>query len=567
MILSVIIGITAGLGAVVIKNGVHLIRNLLTSNIVVDYQNYLFFVLPAIGTLIAILYIRFVVRQHVGHGIPSVLFAISKNQGVIRRHNIFSSIITSVFTVGFGGSVGLEGPTVATGAAIGSNLGQLFRLDYKHITLLLGLASAAAMSAIFQSPIAAVVFAIEVIMIDLTMASLIPLLIASVTGVLTSYFFLGQAVMYPFEISVGFALKDIPYFILLGLLAGLVSVYFTKMYIFIEAGFKKINVWYMKWMVGAFILGVLVFLFPSLYGEGYDAVNSCLKGDYSPLFNNSPFYGFKDEIIMVFVLFLLILFFKAIATSVTFGAGGIGGIFAPTLFMGAYTGLFFSTFLKYLGVTHLNASNFALVGMGGLIAGVLHAPLTAIFLIAEITSGYQLFVPLMITATISYATIRIFVKNSVYTHQLARRGELITHHKDKAILSMMKVDKLIEKDFKTVRPEDTLGDLVKVIANSKRNIFPVTDSSNTFCGIIVLDDIRHIMFKPGLYDKKSVNSLMFMPGTSVDPEESMEAVAKKFQETRNYNLPVLKDGKYIGFISRANVFSEYRKLLRDFSDE
>src|SRR5210317_1843147 len=265
MILSVIIGITAGLGAVVIKNGVHLIKDLLTSNIVIDYQNYLFFVLPAIGTLIAILYIRFVVRQHVGHGIPSVLFAISKNHGVIKRHNIFSSIITSVFTVGFGGSVGLEGPTVATGAAIGSNLGQLVRLNYKQITLLLGLASAAAMSAIFQSPIAAVVFAIEVIMIDLTMASVIPLLIASVTGVLTSYFFLGQAVMYPFEIKVGFELNDIPYFILLGLLAGLISVYFTKMYIFIEAGFKKINVWYMKWMVGAFILGVLVFLFPSLY--------------------------------------------------------------------------------------------------------------------------------------------------------------------------------------------------------------------------------------------------------------------------------------------------------------
>ena len=567
MILSVIIGVLAGLGAVLIKNGVHLIKYLLTSNLVFNYQTYLFFVLPAIGTLIAILYVRFVARQHVGHGIPSVLFAISKTHGVIKRHNIFSSIITSVFTVGFGGSVGLEGPTVATGAAIGSNLGQFFRLNYKQITLLLGLASAAAMSAIFQSPISAVVFAIEVIMIDLTMASLVPLLIASVTGVLTSYFFLGQAVMYPFEIEIGFELRDIPYYILLGLLAGMVSVYFTKMYIFIESGFKKINVWYMKWFTGAVILGVLIFLFPSLYGEGYDAVNACLKGDYSPLFNNSPFDGFQDEIIMVFVLFLLILFFKAIATSVTFGAGGIGGIFAPTLFMGAFTGLFFSTFLKYLGISHLNASNFALVGMGGLIAGVLHAPLTAVFLIAEITSGYQLFVPLMITATISYATIKIFVKNSVYTHQLARRGELITHHKDKAILSMMKVDKLIETDFKTVGPENTLGDLVKLIANSKRNIYPVIDEDKTFFGIIVLDDIRNIMFKPELYDEKSVKSLMFMPGTSVAPDESMEEVAKKFQETRNYNLPVLENGKYIGFVSRANVFSEYRKLLREFSDE
>jgi len=373
--------------------------------------------------------------------------------------------------------------------------------------------------------------------------------------------------MYPFDIKVGFELNDIPYFILLGLLTGLVSVYFTKMYIFIESGFKKINTWYMKWMVGGVSLGILIFFFPSLYGEGYEAVNSCLQGDYSPLFNNSLFYGFQDEIIMVFVLFLLILFFKAIATSVTFGAGGIGGIFAPTLFMGAYTGLFFTTFLKYLGINHLNPSNFALVGMGGLIAGVLHAPLTAVFLIAEITSGYQLFVPLMVTATISYATIRIFVKNSVYTHQLARRGELITHHKDRAILSMMTVSKLIEKDFRTIAPEDKLGDLVKVVAESKRNIYPVIDEDQIFCGIIVLDDIRNIMFKPELYDEKTVGSMMFMPATSVDPNESMEEVAKKFQETRNYNLPVLKDGKYIGFISRANVFSEYRKLLKDFSED
>ncbi len=566
MILAVIIGILAGLGAVIIKNGVHLVKSLLTSN-VADYQNYIFFGLPAIGILLAVLYIRFLVRQHVGHGIPSVLFAISRTHGVIKRHNIFSSIVTSVLTVGFGGSVGLEGPTVATGAAIGSNLGQTFRLNYKQITLLLGLASAAAMSAIFKSPIAAVVFAIEVIMIDLTMSSVIPLLIASVTGVLTSYFFLGQAVMYPFHIKVGFELNHIPYYILLGLLAGLVSVYFTKSYIFIETLFKRIKTWYAKWFIGALVLGVLLFFFPSLYGEGYEAVNSCLSGDYSPLFNNSIFYGMSDEIIMVFVLFLAILFFKAIATSVTFGAGGIGGIFAPTLFMGAYTGLFFSTFLKYLGINHLNPSNFALVGMGGLIAGVLHAPLTAVFLIAEITSGYQLFVPLMITATISYATIRLFVKNSVYTHQLARRGELITHHKDKAILSMMTVGKLIERDFKAVGPDDTLGDLVKVIANSKRNIYPVIDEDKEFYGIIVLDDIRHIMFKPELYSEKKVSSLMFMPGTSVDPDESMEAVAQKFQQTRNYNLPVLKDGKYLGFISRANVFSEYRKLLREFSEE
>ncbi|MBE9491448.1 MAG: chloride channel protein, partial [Bacteroidetes bacterium] len=292
-----------------------------------------------------------------------------------------------------------------------------------------------------------------------------------------------------------------------------------------------------------------------------------LKGDYGILFENSIFYPYKDSIILVFILFLLILFFKAIATSVTFGAGGIGGIFAPTLFMGAFAGLFFANLFNYLGFGPLSESNFAMVGMSGLIAGVLHAPLTAIFLIAEITGGYELFVPLMITSTISYATIRLFITNSVYTHQLAKRGELITHHKDKAILSLLKVNKFIEKNFIPVKPDATLGDLVKVIAKSTRNIFPVIDEENNFYGMIFLDDIRNIIFKPEKYDEVKVNSLMYMPNTLIDPDESMEEVAKKFQKTGNYNLPVLKDGKYVGFISRANVFSEYRRLLKDFSDE
>jgi CIC family chloride channel protein len=567
MIISVVIGILAGLGAVIIKNGVLLVKECLTSGFTSYYHHYFYFIYPAIGILITVIFIRFLVKQHVGHGIPSVLYAISKNHGIIKRHNIFSSIITSIFTVGFGGSVGLEGPTVATGAAIGSNLGQLFRFNYKQITLLLGLASSAAMAAIFKSPIAAVVFAIEVLMIDLTLVSVIPLLIASATGLLTSYYFLGNSVLYPLEIVKGFELNDIPYYILLGILAGFISVYFTKVYILIESRFSKIKTWYYRWIIGGLILGILIFIFPTLYGEGYEAINACLKGDYSILFENSIFYPYKDSIILVFILFLLILFLKAIATSVTFGAGGIGGIFAPTLFMGAFTGLFFANLLNYLGFGPLTESNFAMVGMSGLIAGVLHAPLTAIFLIAEITGGYELFVPLMITSTISYATIRLFITNSVYTHQLAKRGELITHHKDKAILSFLKVNKLIEKNFIPVKPDATLGDLVKVIAKSTRNIFPVIDEENNFYGIIFLDDIRNIIFKPEKYDEIKVNSLMYMPNTLIDPDESMEEVAKKFQKTENYNLPVLKDGKYVGFISRANVFSEYRRLLKDFSDE
>lgn len=567
MMLSLVIGVLAGLGAVIIKNGVHLIQELLTSGFSNHYHNLLYFIYPAAGIFIAVIFMKFVIKQQVGHGIPSVLYAISKSHGKIKRHNVFSSIITSVFTVGFGGSVGLEGPTVATGAAIGSNLGQLIRFNYKQITLLLGLASSAAMAAIFKSPIAAVVFAIEVIMIDLTLASVIPLLIASATGVLTSYFFLGQAVLYPYEVSMGFEFKDLPYYILLGVLAGFVSVYFTRMYIFVERQFSLIKRWYNRWLIGAFLLGVLIFLFPALYGEGYESINACLKGDYSILFENSIFSGLKDRMFFVFILLLLIILFKVIATAITFGAGGIGGIFAPTLFMGAFTGLFFADLVNYLGFGELITSNFAMVGMAGLIAGVLHAPLTAIFLIAEITSGYELFVPLMITATISYATIKIFVANSVYTHQLAKRGELITHHKDKAILSLLHVDKLIEKNFKTTSPDSTLGDLVRVIAESKRNIFPVIDKDENFYGIVVLDDVRNIIFNPEKYNTVKVSSLMFMPDTFVEPDESMEEVAAKFHKTGNYNLPVIKDGKYMGFVSRATVFSEYRKMLKDFSED
>ncbi len=567
MILAIVIGFLAGVGAVIIKNGVRLIRNLLTGELVGDIEHYLYFIYPTVGILIVVLIIKFVVKQHVGHGIPSVLYAISKTHGYIKRHNIFSSIIASIFTVGFGGSVGLEGPTVATGAAIGSNIGRMMRLNYKQITLMLGLACAAAMAAIFKAPIAAVVFAIEVIMIDLTLASVIPLLIASVTGLMTSYFFLGQAVLYPFHIEVGFDPGDLPFYILLGILGGFISVYFTKMYIFIEARFAKIKSWLWRWIIGSSILGVLIFFFPALYGEGYEAINACLQGDYSILFEDSIFHAYKDMMMMVFILFLLILFFKAIATSVTFGAGGVGGIFAPTLFLGAFAGLFFANLLNYFGIEPVSASNFAMVGMGGLIAGVLSAPLTGIFLIAEITGGYELFVPLMITATISFATTKIFIKHSVYTHQLAKRGQLITHHKDRAILSLLNVKDLIETNFETVDRDANLGDLVEAISKSSRNLFPVIDDKNNFHGLIVLDDIRNIIFKPHKYEVIKVHELMFMPATHVDPDESMEEVAGKFQATGNYNLPVIKDGKYIGFISRATIFSEYRKMLQDFSDD
>jgi chloride channel protein, CIC family len=567
MIISVVIGILSGISAVILKNAVRFIRELLISSSPVYQENFLYFALPAIGILLSILFVKYVIKDRVDHGVPSILYAISRNHGIIKKHNMFSSIVTSALTVGFGGSVGLEGPTLATGAAIGSNLGQYLRLSYKDLILMMTLACAGAMAAIFKSPIAAIVFAVEVLMIDLTMASLIPLLIASVTAVLTSYFFLGKAVLYPFEITDAFYFHHIPYYLLLGVMTGLVSVYFTKMYIRIEKYFKRIDKWWVRWVSGGAILGMLIFFFPSLYGEGYEAVNTCMKGDYSPLFNGSPFYEFQDSIWVVFLLFFLVLFFKVVATATTFGAGGVGGIFAPSLFMGVLTGLFFAEVVNNTGLTILPGPNFAMVGMSGIIAGVLHAPLTGIFLIAEITGGYDLIVPLMLVSTISYATTRMFVHNSVYTWQLADRGELFTHHKDKTVMSMLNVESLIETDFIIIHPEAKLRELIRVISESKRNIFPVVDQENIFHGFIRLDDVRHIMFKPELYDTVIVNSLMVTPATFVSPDDSMETVAAKFSDYDKYNLPVLLDGKYIGFVSRANVFSTYREMVRKFSED
>lgn len=567
LMLSVVVGLAVGFAAVVIKNSVFFIQSLLTSGFTINYQNYLYFIYPAVGLFAVVIFIRFILKQSVGHGIPSVLYAISKNNGQIKRHNIFTSIITSALTVGFGGSVGLEGPTVATGGAIGSNLGRALHLNSRQITQLVGFACAGAMSAIFKAPITAIVFVLEVIMIDMTMSALVPLLMASVSAALTSYFFLGQDVLYPFEIKEKFMIGDVHFYILFGVFAGLVSVYFTRMYVAIERVFSRIKSWHYKLLAGGLSLGILIFFLPSLYGEGYEAINSCLNGNYGYLFDNSIFYIYRNNEVVILGLILLIILTKIIATSVTFGSGGVGGIFAPTLFMGANTGLFFAKTYNYFDIGHISESNFALVGMAGLISGVLHAPLTAIFLIAEITGGYGLFLPLMIVSVISYVTIRMFEKNSVYTIQLAARGELITHHKDKATLMRMQVKKLIETNFSTINADASLGDLVKVVSDSHRNVFPVVDKDKTFLGIVFLDDIRHIMFKPEMYDNTYVRNLMFMPDIIVQTDESMEEVAQKFHKSGKYNLPVLKDDKYVGFISRANVFSAYRKLLKEFSED
>jgi CIC family chloride channel protein len=565
LILSAVIGLLVGLAAVVIKNLVHLIQEL--AGIITGHTHfYMILIFPAFGILLAVLFIKYINRRPVQHGIPGVLYAISRKNGIMNRHNLYSSIISSALTVGFGGSVGLEGPTVATGAAIGSNIGRWFRMSYKEVTLLLGCASAGAMAAIFKAPITAIVFALEVIMLDLTLASLVPLLVASATAAMTSYLFMGQNVLYSVDIQGTFLMKHVPYYMIVGIAAGFMSVYFTRMYMFMTGLFEKMRNAWVRLLVGGLALGVFVFLIPSLYGEGYEPINHVLNGNYSYLFEHSLYQKWSDSALAMLIILLFILALKVFATSITFGAGGIGGVFAPALFTGSNLGLLTAKVLNLFGA-QLPENNFTLIGMAGLIAGVIHAPLTAIFLIAEITGGYELFFPLMLVATISYATTRAFTTNSVYTFQLARRGELMTHDRDKNVLLLMRVTNLIETDFNRIHPDASLGDLIKIIKKAHRNIFPVVDEEGIFLGIVKMDDIRHIMFDTESWDKVSVRDLMFMPQFTISRDESMEEVTRKFHISGRYNIAVLDEGKYIGFVSRAKVFSAYREMLKEISRE
>lgn len=565
-VISIVVGLFSGLAAVVLKNTVNFTHSLVNSLVSQDVHNYIYFALPLIGITLTVLVIKFLIRRNVRHGIPNVLYSISKQRGRISSHNLVSSVVTSALTVGFGGSVGLEGPTVATGTAWGSWLAKNLRLNYKNTILILACACAGAMAAIFKAPIAAIVFAVEVIMIDLTVFSLVPLLLSSATAVVTSYFFLGQDVLYPFEVTQTFELADLPFYILLGILAGFVSLYFTRMYLFFSDFFERLKRPVIRLLIGGTGLGALVFLFPSLYGEGYEAINAALAGNTDYLFDNSLFFEYRDEVWAALILTVLVILFKIVATSLTFGAGGIGGIFAPTLFMGANTGMLFAYITNLFSVQKINMNNFALIGMAGLIAGVLHAPLTGIFLIADISGGYKLFVPLMITATVSYIIIRTFTPSSVYHIQLAKRKELLTHDKDANVLQMLEVRELIEKDFEKLSPDATLRDLTVAISRNHRNLFPVVDEEGKMVGMVKMDDVRELIFKQELYDKIKIKDIMYMPEYYIDPDDSMEIAANKFETSGRYNLAVInKNGEYEGFLSRAKVFTRYRKQIIDVS--
>lgn len=564
--LSIWVGLWVGLSAVIIKNLVFLIQKLLKYQQIESFQHYLYFAYPTIGILLVILFSKYLLKQKLDHGIPSVLYSIAEENANIKRHNMFSSIITSAITVGFGGSVGLEGPSVATGAAIGSNFGKEFGLNYRQKIQLIGAASASVVAAIFQAPIAGIIFAIEVIMIDLTVASLIPLLISSISAVLTSYLLMGSEVLYHVEISKEFIVKDVWLYILLGIVTGLFSVYFTKIYLFIQDKFRKIKNDYWKLIIGGALLGVLIFLFPALFGEGYEVTNKALIGD-SFFVTNTSVFNFIDLNYIPILILAAIILLKVFASAFTFGAGGIGGIFAPSLFIGANIGLFFSLIMaKFFGYD-IGVTNFTLTAMAGTLAGIMHAPLMAIFLIAEITGGYKLFVPLMLVSTISYITAKLFIQHSVYTVQLAQKGQLMTHDKDANVLKLLQIKTLIEKDFKSIRPESTLGDLVNCIKESNRNIFPVVKEDGTFVGVIILDDVRNVIFDHEKYKKLKIKDYIFKPGLSISPDASMEEVAKRLHKTDVYNIPVVDNGKYVGFVSRANVFAEYRKILKEVTYE
>ena len=566
LILSLVIGLVSGLAAVLLKNTVFFTHYLITRGFVFDDSNYLYLAFPFIGISLTVIFATYIVRDDIGHGVSRILYAISRKHGRIKSHNMYSSMIGSTLTIAFGGSVGLEAPIVLTGSSFGSYLGRLFRLNRKTVMILIGAGATGAIAAIFKAPVAAVIFSLEVLMIDLTMGALIPLLIASATGASIAYLLMGSGVLFSFDLVDGFYIRHLPYYMGLGVITGLVSLYFTSTALFVESKIQKIKLRSVKVIIGGISLGLLIFLIPSLYGEGYEFLQLLINNKVDGLVNEDIF-GSSSSTTHLLIFLALILIFKVVAMAITNGSGGVGGIFAPSLFIGGVTGILYARLINLLPIDNIPEKNMALVGMAGVMAGVMHAPLTGIFLIAEFTGGYELFTPLIITATISYLTIMYFEPHSIYTKYLAERGELFTHHKDKSVLQMMDVKSHLETNFNTIDKESTLGELVKVVAKSERNIIPVIDDENNFYGLVFVNDIRNIIFNQELYENTKVANLMYMPDTVINSNESMEEVAHKFQETRHYNIPVIDDGKYIGFVSRARIFSTYRKLLKEFSQE
>ena len=570
IVLALLVGIFSGCAAIVLKFLIHFISTVLTGGINQESGNYLYILLPSVGVVITALYVRYIVRDNISHGVTRVLYAISQNKSRLKPHNIYTSILASSVTIGFGGSVGAEGPIVFTGAAIGSNLGQQFRMSPRILMILVGCGAAAGIAGIFKAPIAGMLFTLEVLMLDLTTVSVMPLLIASITSTTIAYVYTGYEFEFFFAQTEDFYISRIPYVIGLGLVCGFVSLYFTRAMNMMENFFRRFrNVW-VKTAIGCAILSLLVFIFPPLYGEGYGAIVGLLAGDTSSIVNGSIFYADRYQVWFLALFIGLIILTKAFATSTTNGAGGVGGTFAPSLYVGCLTGFLFAFVLNHLGFfsgVELSTKNFALIGMAGVMSAVMHAPLMAIFLTVELTGSYELFLPLLIVSTIAYGTIKVFEPYSIYTMRLAKRGELLTHHKDKAVLTLLKVNNVIETDFLPVYPEMTLKEMVDVIAQSKRNLFPVINERKELMGVVLLDDIRNIMFRPELYRRMRVSTFMSTPPGRIEVGESMDAVMKLFDDTGAWNLPVVENGKYVGFVSKSKIFNSYRRVLRHYCED
>ena len=571
IILALMVGLLSAVAAYVLHGLINTIVDLLTGRFQINTYNWLYLVYPVIGIYLTSLFVRYIVKDNISHGITRILYAISSNRSRLKPHNTWSSVIASAITIGFGGSVGAEAPIVLTGSAIGSNLGRLFQLDNKTLMTLVGCGAAGAIAGIFKAPIAGLVFTLEVLMIDLTMASLLPILVSCVTATCFTYIFSGNAVMFTFHLDSDWTVQRAPASILLGVTCGFVSLYFVRMMTVCEDMFARFkDKPYVRLLIGGTILSTLIFLFPSLYGEGYHSINLLLNGkteaDWNQILDNSLFYGHTEYLIGYLAL---VLFTKVFATSATNGGGGCGGTFAPSLFIGCFTGFLFSRLwnMNEIGV-YVPEKNFALLGMAGVMSGVMHAPLTGIFLIAEITSGYDLFMPLMIVSVFAYLTIIIFEPHSIYGMRLARKGQLITHHTDHAVLTLMSLDSVIDRDYQAVDPDMELGQMVHKISRSKNSVLPVVDAAGTLLGEVDITKIRHVVFRTELYHHFKSSQLMVEPAAVLNDDMQMTAVMKAFERTQADWLPVLDMDRHLkGYISRKRMYDMYRKMVHDMSQE
>ena len=571
VIAAFIVGVLTALAAVLLKFLIHSIQHILTENFLVNKANFLYLIYPVVGILIAGLFVKYLVKDNISHGITRILYAISRKKSYIKLHNTYSSIIASSITIGFGGSVGAEAPIVLTGSAIGSNLGRFLRLEKKYLMLLIGCGAAGAIAGIFKAPIAGVLFVVEVLLLDLTTFTILPLLITAITATTVSYLITGSNPMFHFIHHIDFELNRIPYVILLGIFCGIVSLYFTRVMNRAEIFFSKFSYW-KKFAIASVILSLLIFLLPPLYGEGYSTIETLINDASvnSTILDGSLFFGLKDDSLTLIIFLVGILLFKVFATTATNAGGGTGGTFAPSLFLGAIAGYVFAYIYNIINAhgifsTNLPPANFALMGMAGIMAGVMHAPLTGTFLILELTGGYHLFLPVLITSATSYAFIRIFEKHSIYSMRLAQRGDLLTHQKDHSVLILMDLKDIIETNFIKVNLEMAFGDMIhNAISKSSRNVFPVVDDKNQFCGIVLMDNIKNIIFRPELYKRFKVKDLMTPAPAVLNTDMQMKEVMTIFDQTKAWNLPVIdQNNMYVGFISKSVILDSYREVLSE----